>query len=167
MGVGVPTKVDVLELKKEHIGRIREKTLKSLPIETCAVMIGRFREKIGKAKENRAIVKDVIFLKNTVSSAVRFAVDPDELYRTYLKAEEQAMDVVGIFHSHPAPPYPSDIDEFYMKVNPVPWLIAGIFGDRGELRAFQWNKGGIKKVKLEINKEDEPKQILRPKGSSD
>ena len=106
-------------------------------------------------KRNK-IIKDVVFLKNTVNSEVRFAVDPGELYRTYLKAEEQAMDVVGIFHSHPAPPYPSDIDEFYMKVNPVPWLIAGIFNDRGELRAYQWNKGNIKKVKLRISKEDEP-----------
>lgn len=152
----MPAKVDVLELKREHIGKIRKRTLESLPIETCAVMIGRFKEEIGRVKEKRAIVKDVVFLRNTINSAVRFAVDPNELYRIYLKAEEQNMDVVGIFHSHPAPPYPSDTDEFYMKVNPVPWLIADQFGNRDELRAYQWNKGGIQEVKLEISKKDEP-----------
>ncbi|MFX1487006.1 MAG: hypothetical protein ACFFBS_07945, partial [Promethearchaeota archaeon] len=76
----MPAKVDVLELKREHIGKIRKRTLESLPIETCAVMIGRFKEEIGRVKEKRAIVKDVVFLRNTINSAVRFAVDPNELY---------------------------------------------------------------------------------------
>jgi proteasome lid subunit RPN8/RPN11 len=42
------------------------------------------------------------------------------------KALEKAgdeYDIMGIIHSHPAPPYPSSIDRENMKLWPVVWLI--------------------------------------------
>lgn len=91
----------------------------SLPWESCALLLGE----TDTENLEEIIVSDVITLKNSDSSPVSFSIDPDDLINAYQVSEARNLQVVGIFHSHPAEPFPSSTDKKYMKINPVVWLI--------------------------------------------
>lgn len=84
----------------------------TLPNESCAFLLGR---------NNRVI--EILPMRNADESAVTFSIEPQELLRAYDLAESKKLQVIGIFHSHPAGPAPSGTDRKFMEINPVVWLI--------------------------------------------
>jgi proteasome lid subunit RPN8/RPN11 len=116
---------------------------KSKPIEACAVLFGRVQgEEVFAIKST--------FLKNLAKSSCRFKIDPIELYNAYLEGEEERLEVVAIFHSHLAIPYPSKTDEHYMGLNPVPWIIVGLEEDQWIIRAYKLIEGKIIPVEIKV-----------------
>ncbi|HXV47124.1 MAG TPA: M67 family metallopeptidase [Nitrososphaera sp.] len=84
----------------------------ALPNESCAFLLGR---------NDR--VAEIMPMRNADESAVTFSIEPQEILRAYDLAEGKRLQVIGIFHSHPARPAPSSIDRRFMEINPVVWLI--------------------------------------------
>jgi proteasome lid subunit RPN8/RPN11 len=84
----------------------------SLPSESCAFLLG---------KDDRVV--EVLPMRNADESAVTFSIEPSELLQAYDLAESKKLQVIGIFHSHPAKPAPSSTDKKFMEINPVVWLI--------------------------------------------
>jgi proteasome lid subunit RPN8/RPN11 len=84
----------------------------ALPNESCAFLLGR----------NDTVV-EILPMRNADESAVTFSIEPHELLRAYDLAEGKKLQVIGIFHSHPARPAPSGTDRKFMEINPVVWLI--------------------------------------------
>ncbi|MHA1238716.1 MAG: Mov34/MPN/PAD-1 family protein [Candidatus Odinarchaeia archaeon] len=112
--------------------------------EVCALLLGEIKDK-------KAICKEVKILKNiAISPEVSFLADIHELYLSYLYAEKIGLDVVGIFHSHPAPPSPSHTDLKFMEINPVPWIIYSKTVNRDKLKAYQFSDNKVCEIKIEI-----------------
>lgn len=84
----------------------------ALPNESCAFLLGR----------NDKVI-EILPMRNADESAVTFSIEPQDLLRAYDFAESKKLQVVGIFHSHPARPAPSSTDRKFMEINPVVWLI--------------------------------------------
>jgi len=63
------------------------------PLEACGLLAG----KDGK-------VENVIFVRNQAQSPVRFVMDPYEQLQAFDWIESNGLDLLGIFHSHPAGP---------------------------------------------------------------
>lgn len=84
----------------------------ALPNESCAFLLGR----------NDKVI-EILPMRNADESAVTFSIEPQNLLRAYDFAESKKLQVVGIFHSHPARPAPSSTDRKFMEINPVVWLI--------------------------------------------
>ncbi|TVP40233.1 Mov34/MPN/PAD-1 family protein [Candidatus Nitrosocosmicus arcticus] len=123
---------------------------RSNPHESCALLLG-------KRRENVYDVEEVIPVSNKYSSEVSFAMDENELLKIYKYAELSNTSVVGIFHSHPSKPFPSDTDKTFMEINPVPWIIKSTITD--EMRCFIFSdvlKGkidGIEEIKMIVVKD--------------
>lgn len=62
-------------------------------------------------------------MQNADQSAISFSIEPQDVLRAYDVAESKKLQVIGIFHSHPARPAPSNTDKKFMEINPVVWLI--------------------------------------------
>ena len=94
------------------------------PYEACAILLGNTDEKTWETVE-------IFLTKNIEKSEINFTVSNEQLLEGYKKAEENGLDVVGIFHSHPkSEPSPSNTDIKFMKGNPVPWVIySGLTND--------------------------------------
>lgn len=103
-------------LTRQHHNDLVSLAKKSLPNESCALLVG-------KINGQKLYVEDLVVMKNFDASALTFSIDPQDLINTYQKVEEQGMQVVGIFHSHPSEPLPSKTDKKFMEINPVVWLI--------------------------------------------
>jgi proteasome lid subunit RPN8/RPN11 len=97
------------------------------PFECCAILLG-IRDK------SEFFVQEIIPTHNEESSRVRFTIDDNRLFEIYKMADEKNLSVIGIFHSHPSVPYPSQTDKTYMKINPIPWIIKSTITN--EMRCF-------------------------------
>ncbi|MFW9974717.1 MAG: M67 family metallopeptidase, partial [Candidatus Thorarchaeota archaeon] len=103
----------------------------------------------GKVSNQSIIVSHMELMHNEASSStISFMVDPEEQYRLLVEAEAQGEDLVGIFHSHPAPPYPSRRDQKNMKINPVVWLIASKDSGRWVSKAFLLENDHVKEIEM-------------------
>lgn len=63
------------------------------PLESCGLLAG---------KDDR--VEKVLIVRNQAQSPLRFVMDPYEQLEAFEWIESHGLDLVGIFHSHPAGP---------------------------------------------------------------
>lgn len=70
------------------------------PLEACGLLGGR-----------ACLVEKVIPVENVLASKIRFRMDPAGQIRGIFRLEEMGLDLIAIYHSHPAnSPGPSEID---------------------------------------------------------
>jgi proteasome lid subunit RPN8/RPN11 len=134
-------------LTQFQLERLASLARDSLPNESCALLLGN-----NTNKENEIQVIETLSMKNSdASPTTRFRIDSQELINGYLRAENMGLNVVGIFHSHPAPPIPSSTDKIFMEINPVVWLIYSTLTN--ESRAYIFEQEKIREVRLSMIKE--------------
>ncbi|MDQ3807546.1 MAG: M67 family metallopeptidase [Thermoproteota archaeon] len=110
----------------------------ALPNESCALLLG-----------NDDNIKKILKARNSDESPVRFSIEPKELIHAYSFAESIGMQVIAIFHSHPANPWPSSTDVRFMEINPIIWVIYST--TCGELKAFLYDDDQLlKEVRVRI-----------------
>jgi len=116
----------------------------SLPNESCALLLGY------NTNENEIKVIDTLSMKNSDASPTTFRIDSQELINAYLTAENMNLNIVGIFHSHPAPPIPSSTDKIFMEINPVVWLIYSTLTNESRAYIFEQK---VREIRLRVIKE--------------
>ena len=100
------------------------------PLESCGLLAG---------KNDR--VEKVVFVRNQAQSPARFVMDPYEQLQAFDWIESSGLDLVGIFHSHPAGPEAAsvtDIEEAAYEVvhliwsgNQSHWIARGFWIENG------------------------------------
>lgn len=83
------------------------------PLESCGLLAGK-----------NDLVEKVIFVRNQAESRVRFVMDPYEQLKAFEWIESKQLDLLGIFHSHPAGPETvsrTDIEESAYNVVHLIW----------------------------------------------
>lgn len=134
-------------LTQFQIERLSSLARDSLPNESCALLLGN-----NTNKDNEIQLIETLSMKNSdASPTTRFRIDSQELINGYLRAEEMGLNVVGIFHSHPASPIPSPTDKIFMEINPVVWLIYSTLTN--ESRAYIFEQKKVREVRLRVIKE--------------
>ena len=108
--------INRLIIKREHIKELKRVTESALPLEACALLLGRISSDV-------AIVEGIKQLRNSANSSIMFILDPDEFYSIYKRIRDEEKELICIFHSHPSKPRPSQTDLKYMMINQIPWLI--------------------------------------------
>lgn len=90
---------------------------------------------LGRIQADTYIVLKAVLTPNQMRSPVRFAIPDEDIIQAYRTAAEEGMEVVGVYHSHPASPAePSGTDARYMELNPGAWVIYS--GMDGRMRAW-------------------------------
>lgn len=92
-----------LILERGHARAIMNHAETHAPLESCGLLAGKMER-----------VEKVLFVQNQAQSPVRFVMDPYEQLRAFDWIESRGLDLLGIFHSHPAGPEtvsPTDIAE--------------------------------------------------------
>ncbi|TFF93722.1 M67 family peptidase [Candidatus Thorarchaeota archaeon] len=115
---------------------------RALPSECVALLFGRLHGALVKVESVR-LVENVAEADST-----SFFVDPEDQYELMMEEEAAKRAMVCIFHSHPAPAYPSSRDLRNMKLNPVIWLIASKITGSWKTDAFILIDGEITEVSV-------------------
>lgn len=109
------------------------------PLEACGLLAGR-----------NSTVESVLEVTNQAQSPVRYVMDPIEQLHAFEWIDDNELELLGIFHSHPAGPEtvsPTDIAESaYDVVYVILARVNGVWGARG----FWIEDGGYSEVTLQI-----------------
>jgi proteasome lid subunit RPN8/RPN11 len=132
-----------LRLQRNHVELLKQEAERVFPVEACAILFGNLTE-------NEAIVEKVEITQNRLRSSTRFEVDPSTVARSIVEAEKEGFEFVGLFHSHPASAFPSEIDRKFMRlwVEAI-WLI--LSSTENKLDAFQLVDDELKQVAIRID----------------
>ncbi len=132
----------ILQLQRHHIDLLKQETKKVHPIEACAMLFG-------KLSQNEARVEKVEVAPNELQSTTRFEIDPQRVVTAFTEADEEGLDFIGLFHSHPAPAVPSPIDLKFMKLwGDAFWLILSSID--GNLAAYQIKDDKVTEATIRI-----------------
>lgn len=77
-------------------------SIRALPNEGCGLLLGH----------SGGVVTEVVASPNVAASAKVYEIDSKVLLRTYRRADDEGVEVLGVFHSHThseAFPSPTDI----------------------------------------------------------
>ncbi len=129
----------MLVIRSEHLNEILKMARRS-SVEICGILLGR-------KGNSDAFVEEIKFIKNRLNSEHAFEMEPIEMVQAMDEAEDKGLELIGIFHSHPCKPIPSERDRKGMKNWPVVWLIVG---NNGDYKAFVFDNGRILKVEVEV-----------------
>jgi len=131
-----------LNMKKEDLQSILRQGKEQLPLESCGLMVGR-------REEGTCVCDHIVPTTNADKSPISFTVSPEELLNGYRHAEEAGMELVGIYHSHPARAAPSQTDLGFMKWSAPVWLIVSSLD--WKYAAFSLEDGRPVKVRLSLS----------------
>jgi proteasome lid subunit RPN8/RPN11 len=96
--------VEVLFIPERNWQEIVRHVTESLPEEGCGLLGGVTQGRVGR-------VELVLPVANQLHSPVRFRMDPAGQLRAFQTLEERGLELIVIFHSHPAgPETPSAMD---------------------------------------------------------
>ena len=113
-----------LAISSEHLSVITEHCQRAYPSEGCGILLGM-------AEHGSKTVVDVLPTGNASKEANqhnRYLIPPESLLEGDLQAEEQGLEVIGYFHSHPDhPALPSEFD----REHAWPWYSYMIMSVRG------------------------------------
>ncbi|MEJ2271246.1 MAG: M67 family metallopeptidase [Candidatus Bathyarchaeota archaeon] len=133
----------ILEIQQCHLNLFKRETNKVYPIEACAILFGKYYE-------NKVILQQVKITPNRLQSPTNFEIDPTTVVKAFSQAETEGLDFIGLFHSHPAPSVPSEIDLKFMKLwEGALWLIMSSTEDT--IGAYMLEDAKVKKIPIVIN----------------
>jgi len=128
-----------LTLTKEQLQKMISHVDLHAPLEACGILAGL-----------NSKVESVLEVTNQAQSVVRFVMAPSEQLKAFEWIESNGLDLIGIFHSHPAGPEtvsPTDIAEAAYEVVHV--ILARVEG-AWRARGFWIEDGAASEVELQI-----------------
>ena len=128
-----------LILSKKHWQAMLDHVKKDAPLESCGLLAG---------KNDR--VEKVIFVQNQAQSPVRFVMDPYEQLNAFQWIEDNELDLLGIFHSHPAGPETASATDIAEAAYEVVYLIWSPNQEHWLARGFWIKDGAATEIPLQI-----------------
>ncbi|MBE0418494.1 MAG: M67 family metallopeptidase [Coriobacteriia bacterium] len=109
------------------------------PLEICGLLVG-----------SGDTVSAHYPLPNASASEVHYSIAPEDQLSAYLRAREEDLEVLGVYHSHPASPARPSATDIAQAYDPEALhVIVSLLGD-AEMRAYRIREGTAEEVRLII-----------------
>jgi proteasome lid subunit RPN8/RPN11 len=128
-----------LIISKKHWREMLEHVDQHVPLEACGLLAG---------KGDR--VEKMIAVQNQAQSPVRFVMEPYEQLQAFDWIDSHGLDLLGIFHSHPAGPETVSATDIAEAAYEVVHLIWSRTPGRWQARGFWIENGSAAEVSLQI-----------------
>ncbi len=128
-----------LILSRQHWREMLDHVDQQVPLEACGLLAG---------KNDR--VEKVILVRNQAQSPARFVMDPYEQLQAFDWIETNGLDLLGIFHSHPAGPETASATDIAEAAYDVVHLIWSRKKNRWQVRGFWIENDHASEVALQI-----------------
>jgi len=135
-----------LILTRAQFAQILAHTRAEAPNEACGLLAG-----------TAGCVTHVLPATNVADNPrVEYLMDPHDQLRHFQVIEEQGLELLGIYHSHPSSPaYPSPTDLAMAYYPEAVYIIVSLMqSDRPTLRAFRIVEGQISEVDFQLESGD-------------
>jgi [CysO sulfur-carrier protein]-S-L-cysteine hydrolase len=129
-----------LSFNADQYREMLEHVSQHAPLEACGLLAGR-----------EARVEKVIPVRNQAGSPLRFVMDPYEQLQAFEWIDLQSLELLGIFHSHPAGPETVSTTDIQEAAYAVVHLIWSRSGDAWKVRGFWIEQGQVQEVTLSLD----------------
>jgi proteasome lid subunit RPN8/RPN11 len=132
---------EVVRVSRDVFERLLSEARANPEIECCGLLVGR-----------DGVISSVLPARNALQSAKAYEIAPEELFANFRRMRAEAVEHLGIYHSHPKgenSPSPLDIDRAfypeaaYLIVSPQPAAARPV-------RAFRIREGRSYEIDLQI-----------------
>lgn len=130
-----------LRLSRALFEALLEEARRSLPHECCGLLGGQGGE-----------VTQIFPATNALASPVAYEISPRELFELFRRLRAEKLELVGIYHSHPAGEnVPSARDRERAYYPEIAYVILSPRADHPRpLRAFLLTEGSIEELGVEV-----------------
>jgi proteasome lid subunit RPN8/RPN11 len=113
---------------------------KDRPVEACGYLAGQGDE-----------VQVIIPMTNVDRSPEHFSFDPKEQFQAVKTARKQGLELIGVYHSHPASPARLSAEDIRLANDPgMIYSIISLAGPEPVVKAFRVHSGEIREVPITI-----------------
>ena len=126
-----------LILDQRILDAMRAHVESCLPLEGCGLLAGAGN-----------VVREVLTVTNQAKSPIRFRMDPFEQIQAFEQIEASGLDLLGIFHSHPAGPEMASATDISEAAYPVVHIIWSRQERTWKMRGFWFDEGQPSDVEL-------------------
>ncbi len=109
------------------------------PLEACGLLAGK-----------NGWVEKVILIRNQAQSPTRFVMDPYEQLQAFTWIDTHGLDLLGIFHSHPAGPETASVTDVAEAAYEVVHLIWSRNQNGWKARGFWIEHSSATEIELQI-----------------
>jgi [CysO sulfur-carrier protein]-S-L-cysteine hydrolase len=121
----------------EHIMTQAEK---DAPIEACGLLLG-----------SSGSVSRCLPMTNADKKEDHFTFDPEEQWAAYKLAEKEGLEIVGVYHSHPAHPAQPSPEDIRLAYDPkLLYVIVSLMGGERTVGGFYIEEGKVREEPLII-----------------
>ena len=128
-----------LVIKGSHWHEMLQHVNRNAPLEACGLLAGK-----------NDCVEKVFLVRNQAQSPVRFVMDPYEQLAAFEWIDSQALDLLGIFHSHPAGPETASATDIAEAGFMVVHVILARRDTQWQARGFWIEAGMAQEVPVEL-----------------
>ena len=135
----------MLVLDEQQRDAIVATCIRALPDEGCGLLLG-------VNDDGNELVRYVVASENMLHSAKVYEIDPKVLLRAYRRADDEGMDVLGVFHSHThSEAYPSATDIAQAPDPQWHYVLVSLRALPTQLRSFRIVDGAVDEVEVFIS----------------
>ena len=131
-----------LLIYQDQYNEMLQHVAEHIPLEACGLLAGKNGQ-----------VEKVIPVRNQAQSSVRFVMDPYEQLQAFEWIDSQGLDLVGIFHSHPAGPETVSATDIAEAAYDVVQVILSAAAGTWKMRGFWIQAGKAQEVTLLLRNE--------------
>ena len=129
-----------MKIKRETLAKIVNHAQKIAPIEACGYL----------AAQN-GVVNKHYELTNIDQSEVHFSFDPKEQFAAIKDARTQGLDVVAVYHSHPASPARPSAEDIRLAYDPnISYVIVSLANGQEDVKSFKIKDSQVSGETIEI-----------------
>lgn len=128
-----------LLLSKEQLQVMIDHAQAQAPLEACGLLAGTV-----------STVRKIFLVQNQARSAVRYVMDPHEQLNAFAWIESHQMELLGIFHSHPAGPETVSATDIAEAAYAVVQMILSPAVENWQARGFWIEDNDYTEVELHI-----------------
>ena len=125
---------------------IRGHVQRWIPEEACGILGG-----------SGNLVKCVLPVTNELHSPVKFRMAPEEQFKAFMWLEENVLDMLGYYHSHPSgPAYLSETDLLQFSYPGVALVLLSLEKSTWQIKGFIIRENTIKEINIESYGSEQP-----------
>jgi proteasome lid subunit RPN8/RPN11 len=129
-----------LTINREYRQEMLDHIESEVPLEACGLLAGRSDR-----------VEKVLIVRNQAQSPARFVMEPYEQLKALDWIDSNGLDLLGIFHSHPAGPETASVTDIAEAAYEVVHVICSRVDDNWKMRGFWIENGKAMEVPLLAN----------------
>lgn len=131
---------DTIRVRREILERLLAEAQRDPEVECCGLLAGR-----------DGIITALYPARNALASATRYEIAPEELFRLFRRMRAEGLELLGIYHSHPAGenvPSALDVERAYYP-DAAYFIVSPARGAARAVRAFRIREGQAQELAIE------------------